>query len=66
MCGRYFFDLESELLQNYYREAQTKQPEAGSRISSWRSFSVKSCCDVKKRGRKHPHSGNHEVGIYRI
>ncbi|MGC3549432.1 SOS response-associated peptidase, partial [Enterococcus faecium] len=22
MCGRYFFDLESELLQNYYREAQ--------------------------------------------
>ncbi|PQB90514.1 DUF159 family protein, partial [Enterococcus faecium] len=20
MCGRYFFDLESELLQNYYRE----------------------------------------------
>ncbi|HDL2760268.1 TPA: SOS response-associated peptidase, partial [Enterococcus faecium] len=26
MCGRYFFDLESELLQNYYREAQKKQP----------------------------------------
>ena len=51
-----FFDLESELLQNYYRGAQKKQRKAGSRISSWRSFSFKSCCYVKKRGRKHPHS----------
>ncbi|MDQ8373465.1 SOS response-associated peptidase family protein [Enterococcus faecium] len=38
MCGRYFFDLESELLQNYYREAQTKQPEQAAELAAGEVF----------------------------
>lgn len=38
MCGRYFFDLESELLQNYYREAQTKQPKQAAELAAGEVF----------------------------
>ncbi len=66
MCGRYFFNLESELLPELLSRSPEETTGTGSRISSWRNFSVKSCCDIKKKGRKQSHSGNHEVGIYRI
>ena len=33
-----FFDLESELLQNYYREAQKKQPEQAAELAAGEVF----------------------------
>lgn len=37
-CVVVIFDLESELLQNYYREAQKKQPEQAAELAAGEVF----------------------------
>lgn len=49
MCGRYFFDLESELLQNYYREAQKKQPEQAAKLAAGEIFPSNLVVTLRKK-----------------
>ena len=58
-CVVVIFDLESELLQNYYREAQTKQPKQAAELAAGEVFPSNLVVTLRK-------DRNHEVGIYRI
>lgn len=49
MCGRYFFNLESELLQNYYREAQKKQPEQAAELAAGEIFPSNLVVTLRKK-----------------
>ena len=44
-----FFNLESELLQNYYREAQKKQPEQAAELAAGEIFPSNLVVTLRKR-----------------
>ena len=43
------FNLESELLQNYYREAQKKQPEQAAELAAGEIFPSNLVVTLRKR-----------------